>query len=147
MPRYAVYCATKAGLNAWCIALRHELRGSGVRCVNVCPGFVTGAGMYQNMLDDMRKTSTPPRVPRLHLLWELSARRVAALTVSALKNDAQHALITTTAMPMRLFGALQSFAPDWATAWLLSPLLMPGDPFYMLHDEQQKQRGAERKEE
>ena len=50
MPSYTAYCATKAGLNAWAVGLRAELVGSGVRVANVCPGYVTGAGMYENML-------------------------------------------------------------------------------------------------
>ncbi len=58
MPTYGVYCATKAGLNAWAVGLRAELAGSGVRVANVCPGYVTGAGMYEHMLADFRASNT-----------------------------------------------------------------------------------------
>ena len=58
MPCYEAYCATKAGLNAWAVGLRAELAGTGVRVANVCPGYVTGAGMYDRMLRDFRAANT-----------------------------------------------------------------------------------------
>ena len=64
--------ACNAGLNAWAAALRRELRGAGVRVVNVSLLLVTqtftGTGMYEQMLLDLRKAGggVPPRVPRLH---------------------------------------------------------------------------------
>ena len=40
LPRMAAYCASKAAVNALMDALRVELRGSGVVCTTVCPGWV-----------------------------------------------------------------------------------------------------------
>jgi short-subunit dehydrogenase len=55
IPSYASYCATKAGLNGWALGVRAEIRGTGVRIANMCPGYVTGAGMYEKMLRGFRE--------------------------------------------------------------------------------------------
>lgn len=145
-PRFAVYCASKSGLNAWAVALRAELRGSGVRVCNVSPLFVTdtatGTGMYEQMLLDLRggskgptardKAQLPaPHVPALHAwLWEVSAHTVARRVIGALRRGAPAAFVETTALPQRLIGAAQLMAPDWFTAWLCSRLC-PGDAYFM----------------
>ena len=40
LPGHAAYCASKAGVVAYCESLRGELRGSGVRVVTLVPGYV-----------------------------------------------------------------------------------------------------------
>jgi hypothetical protein len=55
---------------------------------------------------------------------------VAKMTVAQLKLGAPIALMPTTVAPMRLVGVLQTFAPDWVTALLMSARFMPGDPFH-----------------
>lgn len=40
LPGHAAYCASKAGVLAYCESLRGELRGSGVRVVTILPGYV-----------------------------------------------------------------------------------------------------------
>lgn len=40
LPGHGAYCASKAAVVAYCESLRTELRGSGVRVVTVCPGYV-----------------------------------------------------------------------------------------------------------
>ncbi len=56
---------------------------------------------------------------------------VAKMTVAQLTLGAPIALMPTTVAPMRLVGVLQTFAPDWVTALLMSRF-MPGDPFHEL---------------
>ncbi|MFT4266410.1 MAG: SDR family oxidoreductase [Xenophilus sp.] len=40
LPGHGAYCASKAGVVAYCESLRGELHGSGVRVVTLCPGYV-----------------------------------------------------------------------------------------------------------
>lgn len=40
LPGHGAYCASKAGVLAYCESLRTELHGSGVRVVTVCPGYI-----------------------------------------------------------------------------------------------------------
>lgn len=40
LPGHAAYCASKAGVVAYCESLRGECRGSGVRVVTLLPGYV-----------------------------------------------------------------------------------------------------------
>ncbi len=40
LPGHGAYCASKAGVIAYCESLRGELRGSGVKVVTICPGYV-----------------------------------------------------------------------------------------------------------
>ena len=40
LPGHGAYCASKAGVLSYCESLRGELRGSGVRVVTLCPGYI-----------------------------------------------------------------------------------------------------------
>ena len=40
LPGHGAYCASKAAVIAYCESLRGELRGSGVKVVTLCPGYV-----------------------------------------------------------------------------------------------------------
>ncbi|HEY2255986.1 MAG TPA: SDR family oxidoreductase [Variovorax sp.] len=40
LPGHGAYCASKAGVVAYCESLRGEMRASGVRVVTLCPGYV-----------------------------------------------------------------------------------------------------------
>lgn len=40
LPGHGAYCASKAAVISYCESLRGELRGSGVRVVTICPGYV-----------------------------------------------------------------------------------------------------------
>jgi len=40
LPGHGAYCASKAGVVAYCESLRGELRASGVRVVTLCPGYI-----------------------------------------------------------------------------------------------------------
>ncbi|MDE2415462.1 MAG: SDR family oxidoreductase [Comamonadaceae bacterium] len=40
LPGHGAYCASKAAVLSYCESLRGELRGTGVRVVTICPGYV-----------------------------------------------------------------------------------------------------------
>lgn len=40
LPGHAAYCASKAGVIAYCESLRGELRVAGVKVVTICPGYI-----------------------------------------------------------------------------------------------------------
>jgi short-subunit dehydrogenase len=40
LPGHGAYCASKAAVIAYCESLRGELRGSGIRVVTICPGYI-----------------------------------------------------------------------------------------------------------
>jgi len=48
LPGHGAYCASKAAVTAYCESLRGELRGSGVRVVTVCPGYIDTPLTRQN---------------------------------------------------------------------------------------------------
>jgi len=40
MARFAVYCATKAAVHSWTLSLRHQLRSSGIKVIELIPPWV-----------------------------------------------------------------------------------------------------------
>jgi short-subunit dehydrogenase len=40
LPGHGAYCASKAGVVAYCESLRGELRPTGVKVVTLCPGYI-----------------------------------------------------------------------------------------------------------
>ena len=40
LPGHGAYCASKAAVISYCESLRGELRGTGVRVVTICPGYI-----------------------------------------------------------------------------------------------------------
>ncbi|MDQ3729301.1 MAG: SDR family NAD(P)-dependent oxidoreductase [Actinomycetota bacterium] len=64
-PRSSIYNATKFGLRGFGLALREDLRGSGVGVSVVMPGFIRGAGMFADTGADAPPgmgTATPEAV-------------------------------------------------------------------------------------
>ena len=56
-PYHTIYAATKAGLLAFSLSIRAEVGRSGVSASAICPGFVEGAGMYE----EQRAHQTVPK--------------------------------------------------------------------------------------
>lgn len=95
------YGATKAGLIALTQSLRAQYRTRPVGFSAVCPGFVTGDGMYQRMLDEGLRAN--------RLMGSTTTGRVAKAVVRAVRTDAPE--IITTGSPMRPLIALSVLAP------------------------------------
>jgi short-subunit dehydrogenase len=77
-PYNTVYAATKHGLIGFTYSLRAELHGTGVSASAVCPGYVTGAGLFSRHVD--------PRIPRSSGAWT-TPRKVALAVVRAVERD------------------------------------------------------------
>ncbi len=103
VPASSVYSATKFGLRGFALALRQDLRPSGVGVSVVLPGFISHAGMFA-----AARTRLPPGI---------GTRRpedVAAAVISAIDRD--RAEIEVAPLPLRLGTAVASVAPGLSAA-------------------------------
>jgi short-subunit dehydrogenase len=100
----AVYCATKAALIEWTGAMRLELHGTGVSLSAICPGYVTGEGMFA-------KFGVPP--PRT--VGSCTPEEVAAAVVDAVQRDRPEVIVNS--IPMRPLLALNTLSPRTG-AWI-----------------------------
>jgi short-subunit dehydrogenase len=100
VPYEALYGGTKAGLIEWTSALRIELHGSGVSLSAICPGYVTGEGMFA------RWGVAPPR-----LVGSTTPSAVANAVVRAIRQDRAEVLVNS--MPVRFWLALYALAPGF----------------------------------
>ncbi len=94
----AAYGGSKAALIEWTSALRAELWETGVRASVVCPGYVTGVGMFARF---------GLRAPRL--VGSCRPEDVARGVVAALRGDRPEVVVNS--MPVRPFLALYALAP------------------------------------
>jgi short-subunit dehydrogenase len=108
-PYWASYAAAKGGLIAFSHSLRAELRGSGVSASVVCPGFVSGAGMFAE-----RERTQGLRAPAA--IGTVRASEVADAVVRAVCEDVAEILISPG--PARLMQVFNQLAQD-AFVWLL----------------------------
>jgi hypothetical protein len=108
-PSMATYGATKAFVLHWSHALNHELRGSGVRAIAVCPGttrteFFKTAGLKQGNRADALAMTTDEVV--LASLRALGARRSQIVTGWKNKLSAFAASPVPKAFATRVCGAV-----------------------------------------
>jgi short-subunit dehydrogenase len=103
-PYNAIYSATKYGLNGFTASLAIELEGSGVHAGVVCPGFVSGDGMWAST-----------GLPAPAMMREVPPERVAA-AVREVIGGARQVLVTP--MPVRPLLALAQLFPGIEPAFL-----------------------------
>jgi short-subunit dehydrogenase len=103
VPYEAVYGGTKAGLIEWTSALRIELHGSGVSLSAICPGYVTGEGMFA------RWGIAPPP-----LFGSCTPAAVARAVVRAIELN--RAEIVVNSVAVRPWLAFYALAPGLAGA-------------------------------
>ncbi len=96
------YAASKAGLIALTQSLRAEYRDDPVGFSVICPGFTTGDGMYQRMLEQGFASN--------RMMGETTAERVAEQVVRAIRRDLPEVFETGTAV--RPIFALNELAPS-----------------------------------
>jgi short-subunit dehydrogenase len=101
VPYEALYGGTKAGLIEWTSALRIELRGSGVSLSAICPGYVTGEGMFA-------RWGVAPHP----LFGSCTPAAVARAVVRAIEKDRPEVVVNS--MPVRSWLAFYALAPGLA---------------------------------
>ncbi|KAK3253941.1 hypothetical protein CYMTET_36829 [Cymbomonas tetramitiformis] len=92
LPLWASYGASKWGLNAFTLALRAELRGTGVSCFSVCPGFVTECGMAYDLLD-MKKPKRGQRMSTTNIA------KLVNTVVAHVRMNGPNPLVTPVPLP------------------------------------------------
>ncbi len=98
MPFGSTYSGTKAALSEWALSLWMELKDTGVTVTTICPGFVTGAGMFA------RKERDAPGS-----IGSCTPEQVAEAVLKALHSNKPEILVNS--MPVRPLMALKSISP------------------------------------
>lgn len=101
-PNAAVYGATKAGLIGFTQSLRREYRGAGVGASVICPGYVTGTGMYVDAVEH-----TGVRAPRV--AGRATPGEVASAVVRAVRDDEPEVVVNS--VPVRPLSVLAEASP------------------------------------
>ncbi|MFC1888397.1 SDR family NAD(P)-dependent oxidoreductase [Thermodesulfobacteriota bacterium] len=102
-PGSATYSATKAGLIEWTSSIRSELRGTGVSASVICPGFVSGAGMF---------ATHNRRAPKI--VGETTPEKVAGAVVRAVKKDVQEIIVNPgPVMPLMILNTIHPGIGNW----------------------------------
>jgi short-subunit dehydrogenase len=99
--RASLYCATKFGLRGFALALREDLRGTGVGVSVVMPGMIHDAGMFADS-----KAAAPG------LTGTSSAADVGAGVVRAVERD--RAEVSVAPLRARALSAIAANAPELA---------------------------------
>ena len=98
-PNLSPFCASQAGLAAWALALRAELKGTGVSVVNISSGFLPG--------DDGPKAQGVVGF-LAHTPWTVLLR----LCVGTCACAAPFGTVLSTLAPWPIIGAVQQLFPD-----------------------------------
>ncbi|MBW8050188.1 MAG: SDR family NAD(P)-dependent oxidoreductase [Cytophagales bacterium] len=105
-PYEAVYGGTKAALIEWTSALRIELEGTGVSLSVICPGFVTGEGMFAKC------GMKPPKT-----VGSCTPQQVANATVRAIKRNQPEVIVNS--LPIRPLLAISALFPRFSN-WFIN---------------------------
>lgn len=111
-PYMAVYCATKAYVLSFSLALKEELRGSGVTCTVLCPGatateFAAVSGASENLFSEGKT---------------MGARKVAEIGYRAMMRGRGTVI---TGLLNRLMAFSTRLAPRAFTARMAAGILRP----------------------
>ena len=101
-PFSSPYSASKGGLVMFTESFRSEFRKRGVSATAICPGFVSDAGMYEEM---ERKAG----VRASKLAGTSSPQKVAAATIRAIKRDTPEVIVNPG--PIRLISGVAELFP------------------------------------
>ena len=138
-PYQAVYSASKAGLIKWTLAMKRELKGSGVSFSVVSPSYVSQSGMYFEILN---KSGGKLRTPKI--AGEVTPQKVAeALIRSIMKNKTD---VIVGSASLRIFAAINELVPDYVTkSFDLLGISRYNKKLAAIHHDAQKQKGLDEK--
>ena len=102
IPYNSVYSASKAAVIHLTLSLRDELVGTGVTASVICPGFVTGTGMYEDMRSESGLTAPA-------LVGTVSDRRVVRTVLEAIRRGGPEYIVYRG--PIRPLIALATLFP------------------------------------
>jgi short-subunit dehydrogenase len=112
VPYWTTYAATKAFVLAFGEGLAHELRGSGVRVVTVCPGF-TKTGLYA-------ESGVPGLAGRL-----LPHARPEDVVRAALAAYDRRRVVCVIGAANRMLAFASALAPRFFLRWLMARMFAP----------------------
>jgi short-subunit dehydrogenase len=101
-PLAEAYAASKAGLIGFTQSLRNSYDGTGVHASVICPGFISGEGMFVDR-------SEPAGVTAPRAIGTSSPEQVAEAVLRAIRTDVPEILVTPG--PGRLIAALSQLFP------------------------------------
>ena len=130
-PYHTIYAATKAGILGFTLSLRAEIRRSGVSTSAICPGFVEGAGMYE----EQRAHQTVPRRSGT----VTTVRAVVRAVVRAIERDVPDIIVADGLGKLTDFGVAISPTLVEKLGWLGGA--------YGTQQKEARDRAAERKSE
>lgn len=111
VPCLSPVCASQAGVAAWALALRAELKGTGISVANVASGFLAGDG---------------PEVPgMMGYLVRTPQALLLRICVATCACAAPFGTMLATLLPWPILGALQDMLPD-TTGYLLRKFVFCG---------------------
>lgn len=108
-PFGATYCATKAGMYQFSLALRLEYVGTSLSATAICPGFTQDGGIYETIKQEMGRG-----VP--WLLRGVTTQDVARAVIKALRHDPPRIIVDR--LGLKIFFALSFVFPrlgEWFT--------------------------------
>lgn len=109
-PYNSIYCASKAGLLMWSDSLRQELAGTGVNVSVICPGYVSGQGMFADT-----------GIPAPSLAGTSKPTDVAIAVIHAIKQNQAEVIVNQDLMTA-------NFTKLLLALWQIFPRF--GDKFY-----------------
>jgi short-subunit dehydrogenase len=104
VPYNSIYSSSKHALVGFSWSLREEMRKHGVGVSVICPGFVSGAGMFA----DWSKGAKPPKLTKT-----VTPEKVAAKTIEAIEKDKAEVIVA--AGLVRFVDVFHALSPGFTT--------------------------------
>jgi short-subunit dehydrogenase len=105
-PYATVYAATKHGVLGFSWSLRAEMAEHGVEVTAVCPGYVSGAGMFADRVKTLGVSQPPPA------LKAVTPEKVATETIKSIESN--RADVVVGPLVLKVADVFHALSPDFA---------------------------------